>query len=645
MSHSSMALRDIAYADDYRSGPGKLVDEFFRPSLTQANRYWRAVGYFSSSALERFGAPLGEFLKHDGHIRLITSVELHPGDLEVIARGQKAKSQVCSERLEAIIDEEFAEGVGPGVDRLARLLELRRLEILIATPRHGTGIYHEKIGIFFDETDYVAFSGSANESRHAFEENRECIDVFPSWSDGRRAARKLKHFQDLWGRVDPGVEIYTFPEAAQRKLIRKCEEHRAGDSSNPNQVDPNSKWQHQELATKTFLEEERGILNMATGTGKTRTALKIVRRLVADNKIDTVIVTTDGNDLLRQWRSELLGLRRDVKFQLFSDFDNYREVQSFNLAPEKSILLVARLSREQRAPLASALKSLTRDQQGRTLLIHDEVHKLGSPSNRERLTGLSDQIRYRLGLSATPEREYDEDGNSFIEEHIGKNIIQFPLENAISRGILAPFDYYPLSYKLTTNDRERLRDVYRKKAAREAEGNLMSDQELWTDLARVYKTSEGKLPVFRSFISTRKELLKRCIIFVETQEYAESVLEIVHQHRADFHTYFSGEASETLRRFARGELECLVTCHRVSEGIDIRSLASVILFSSARAQLETIQRMGRCLRTDPENPNKVANVVDFVRHSDESAGEPNADELRCDWLTTLSKIRRDEADI
>ena len=169
----------------------------------------------------------------------------------------------------------------------------------------------------------------------------------------------------------------------------------------------------------------------------------------------------------------------------------------------------------------------------------------------------------------------------------------------------------------------------------------MSDEEVWMEIARVYKTSRAKLPVFDDFIRENQQLLERCIVFVETQEYGYEVLESIHKYRLDFHTYFSGEDSETLKRFARGELECLITCHRVSEGIDIRSLNSVILFSSARARLETIQRMGRCLRTDPDKPEKVANIVDFIRQSDQD-GKQTADEERAEWLSGLSHVRAGE---
>ncbi|WP_088343785.1 MULTISPECIES: DEAD/DEAH box helicase family protein [Rhodomicrobium] len=625
-----MSLRDILYQDDYRSGYDNIVEDFFRPSLREAELYWRAVGYFSSSALEAFGAPLGEFIKKGGLIRLVTSVELSEGDLRAIENGA-VRQDICARRLEQIIETDFADGVGDGVARLARLLEMGRLEVQIAIPKTGAGIYHEKIGLFIDGEDYVAFTGSSNESRNAFENNRECVDVYSSWGSTIRAARKREHFEALWNRADKGVEVYSFPEAAQKKLLRVCGEWEAGRRQTQQQ---SQKWRHQDEAVATFLAAERGVLNMATGTGKTRTAMKILQALVERDEIDTVIVCTDGNDLLDQWYSELLAVRKTIgrDLRVFRHYRDMKETQGFVLDPRNAILLVSR------EPVASALRQLGRNQARRALLIHDEVHGLGSPGNRTRLASLSDNVRFRLGLSATPEREYDHEGNAFIEDHIGPVLMTFGLREAIARGILAPFNYYPLHFALTDADRERIAAIYRRRKAREAAGNPMSDTELWIEIARVYKTSEAKLPVFTNFIKNHEDLLRRCIIFTETMEYGDAVLDIVHKYRPDFHTYYSGEQAETLRKFARGDLECLITCHRLSEGIDIKSLSTVILFSSERARLETIQRIGRCLRTNPDNPQKIANIVDFIREGGEH-DDPNADEQRRDWLTDLSTLR------
>lgn len=626
-----MSLRDISYRQDYRSGYDDIVEQFFRPSLREARTYWRAVGYFSSTALEAFGAPLGEFIRNGGRIRLVTSVELSPDDLNALSNGV-AKETRCAHRLEEIIEAEFADGVGDGVNRLARLLEMERLEIKIATPKTGTGIYHEKIGVFIDDKDYVAFTGSSNESRNAFEHNRECIDVYTCWDSPDRAARKRAHFEDLWNGDDVGVDIYTFPEAARKKLLRACKER---DSRRNRQQSVSHKWRHQDEARQVFLRAERGVLNMATGTGKTKTALSILKELFEHDQIDTGIVCADGTDLLNQWFGELLATRKEIarNVRVFRHYSIFKESQEFALNPKKAILLCSR------EPVAAALRKLSVAQGRRTLLVHDEVHGLGSPGNRARLSSLSDHIRYRIGLSATPDREYDADGNVFIEQHIGPLLMTFGLKEAIERGILAPFNYYPLNFHLTAEDRERLKSVYSRKAAREVAGQLMSDTEMWIEIARVYKTSPAKLPMFATFIAGHQELLKRCIVFVETMEYGGDVLDIIHGYRPDFHTYFSGDQAETLKRFAYGELECLITCHRLSEGIDIRSLSTVILFSSERARLETIQRIGRCLRSDPDDPDKKANIVDFIRERNEGDTEPNTDEQRRDWLLELSQVR------
>ena len=625
-----MGLRDIEYQEDYRSGYENIVADFFRPSLAQAHQYWRAVGYFSSSALESFGAPLGTFIKHGGSIRLVTSVELSQSDVAAIERGV-SKRDICTDRLETIIEEQFLEGVGDGAARLGLLLEMERLEMKIAVPKTGTGIYHEKIGIFLDGEDYVAFSGSSNESRNAFENNRECIDVFPSWRSPVRAQRKRKHFEEVWEGTDIGVEVFSFPDAVKKQLIRICEERRpSGRKTNKE----SRKWRHQDEALKVFLAAERGVLNMATGTGKTRTALMILTALFDQDKIDTVIVCTKRNDLLDQWYGELLDARHTVghDVRVLRHFKDERQIQEFALNPKDTFLLVSR------EPVASALLKLSEEQGRRTLLVHDEVHGLGSPDNRVRLSELSDHIRFRLGLSATPERPYDDDGNRFIEEHIGPVLMTFGLREAIVRGVLAPFNYFPLSYQLTGYDRTRIETIYKRKKAREVAGEPMSETDLWIEIARVYKTSKAKLPVFENFIRDQQELLQRAIIFTEEKAYGRSVGGIVHSYLPDFHTYFSGEEQDTLQRFARGDLKCLITCHRLSEGIDIQSLNTVILFSSEKAKLETIQRIGRSLRTNPDDPDKIANIVDFIREPD-GRPELNADEERRDWLIELSQVR------
>ena len=640
-----MSLRDFNYQEDYRSGSDDLLSDFFQPCLSRAQVYWRAAGYFCSSALEALGTPLDEFVTRGGTMRLLTSVELTQRDVEAIQAGQDQR-EVSEERILQIIDEQFSHGVGDGVSRLLALLRTGRLELRLAIPSNGFGgIYHEKVGLFFDNQpeeggDFVAFSGSSNESRSAFERNYECVDVFPSWDDLARAQRKRHHFETLWNNQDKGAQVFLFSEAAKRNLIRLAE-HGGNSQFLPtieeeqNGESPDSKWRHQDDARAAFLKHERGVLEMATGTGKTKTALSLVKILFESNKIDTVIISTNGTDLLSQWHAQVIAQRKDWSSHIgvYRHFAGFKDAEDFRLNPKKAVLLCSH------SPLASVLKRLKPEIASRTLIIYDEVHGLGSPGNRRELTGLSDPIRFRLGLSATPEREYDEDGNDFIETHVGPTLYEFGLKEAIERGILAPFNYHPLPYFLSLEDKQKLRDVHAQSAARAASGNSMSPEEVWMALARVYKLSREKLSPFKKFLQSHPDVLRRCIIFVETKEYGEEVTNIIHSYRNDFHTYFAENDSEVLARFGRGELECLVTCHRLSEGIDIRSLQTVILFSSSKARLETIQRIGRCLRTNPDEPGKIATVVDFVRQSEKDDGDLNADQEREIWLSDLATVR------
>jgi superfamily II DNA or RNA helicase len=356
-----------------------------------------------------------------------------------------------------------------------------------------------------------------------------------------------------------------------------------------------------------------------------------------EKQIRTVIVSTEGNDLLGQWliqintlATENRGLFRVHKHFGSSPGPSFREMNNFQLDYLDSILITSNTN------LKSAIELLPASAKGGVLLIHDEVHRIGSPTNRESLKGLSSPLGWVLGLSATPEREYDDEGNKFIEEYIGPIIFQYDLKNAISDGILCPFNYHPIKYQSTQEDKDNIAAVFKQQAARSATGRPMSDVELYIALSKVYKLSLAKIPLFDKFIKSHSEYLKRAIVFVEEKWYGDRIMEIIHKYRSDFHTYFSEDEVDTLKRFAKGDLECLITCHKVSEGIDINSLENVILFSSARAKLETIQRIGRCLRVDPKNPNKFANVIDFIRVDEEKY---SADDERLEWLSDLSSVK------
>lgn len=653
---SSKGLPDVisSIKREYRSGRDDIGKDFFVPCLEHCYRYRRAVGFFSSSSLITWASVLPRFMElPDLKIQLLISPHLSEQDKSALESATESESsqEVCKLVSDRIIKEALAFSSKPGDVQLrlrlfAWLIVHNRLELRFAFPSHvsDAGIFHQKIGIFdFPGTHQIGFTGSANESDSGHRRNYETVDAFRSWipEDAERVKDKVDEFDAAWDGRAQGLRILPLSETALAEIIVVAPDQYPGkltEHTSKPAIAASDKWRHQDEAIEKFLSVKYGILEMATGTGKTRTALEILKRLAGSEEISTVIISTDGNDLLDQWFSNILTVANEIDYSVTRRYQKHNDQELFSLNPSRRIHLCSR----QRLP--AALAALPFAQRPKTLLIHDEVHRLGSPANRRDLDGREEGIRYRLGLSATPDREYDDEGNLFIEKHIGPTIYQFPLEKAIERGILAPFNYYPLEWSPTEDDRANIQKVYKMASAREASGTSMPQEEIWMRIASVYKTSETKLPIIKKFLKSRPDLVKRSIIFVATHEYAEHVIPYIHDLTLKFHTYFDGDKKETLKRFSRGELDCLITCHRLSEGIDIQSIRTVILLSADRARLETIQRIGRCLRVDPSDPAKRANVVDFIRMPDaDGNATESADIARSGWLSEVSQVQPETA--
>jgi superfamily II DNA or RNA helicase len=651
----SSAPPRLSVKTHYRSGLDDLGKDFFAPCLAASRAYRRASGYFSSGALATWAEGLQRLGRgREMKIRLIASPELPSGDREVLERledpNERARQQAVL--VEQMMDDlvRLAGGDDDHATRvkvLAWLLATGSLEIRFAFPEHieAAGLFHEKMGVFdLDDGGQIAFTGSANETARGHSRNYESVDVYRSWMPGEsdRVATKVEQFDEAWDGEAAGLSVL----APSPEVLARLRSVGAPLPSSPAQpklkkpppVDP--RWRHQDEAVEALLKARAGVLEMATGTGKTRTAIKLMSSLIDQGAIDSAIVTTDGTDLLEQWALELetWSLDQGRRWLVLRQFERYRQGNEYALGPSRAVIVVSR------SQLRRVLDRITDRAKARTLIIHDEVHGLGTPSLVQALAGRHAAFGWRVGLSATPERTYDQDGNDFVRSELGPTVYEFPLERAISRGVLAEFDYLPLPYDLTAGDRARIQALYAKKAARLRAGNPMSNEEVWTEIARIYKTAEMKPDIYKDYLRDHPESLKRSIVFVETREYGEQVLDIVDEHTNRYRTYYADDDRDHLVEFAKGGIDCLITCHRISQGIDIQSLNSVVLFASARARLETVQRIGRCLRLDPARPGKRALVVDFVRPPQPGDTVPNADQDRAAWLTQLATTRRGDED-
>lgn len=638
-------LSDLMGTPHFNSSTNSLIDEFYIPALSRAQRYDRGVGYFTSGWLRMAATGLVKLAENGGIARFIASPKLSQQDWAALNQGICAKEdEILHNSLVKTLEELKEELNRDTLSALAWMIADNLLDFRIALPTAELdGDFHDKFGQFYDTAgNIIAFNGSPNDSLKA-SSNYESISCFYSWIDDREKMRvdaECQRFERLWTNRDANVRTYRLPDAIRKNLVEfteHCERpYKAPKTKQSNKASEDHKWRHQKAALAAFLEHKFGVLEMATGTGKTRTALKIIAELLDRELIDTVVITMSGNDLLDQWQNEMLRFER---LALYKSYSNHHEQLGFLNDLKGSVLLT---SRQQLSIVASKLTTETLE---RSLIICDEVHGMGSASMVRDLQNKIKPFAFRLGLSATPDREYDEAGNSFIESEIGPVIFRFSLEDAIKRGILCELDYVPLAYELSDDDRAQIKALFAAYHARLASGESMSSEQLYQSISSVRKGSLTKLPPFAEYLNSHPEIIERCLIFVDSMAYGKSVQQLVLPITGKFHTYYGSDDRAELEKFAKGQTECLITCHRISEGIDIRSVNNVVLFSSARAKLETIQRLGRCLRIDPENPHKRALVLDFVEldESDADAEDQkiSADQERYDWFQALAAITQE----
>lgn len=607
-----------------------LTLEFYDPCLKWAKKYDRGVGYFTSGWIRENAYGISNFANNGGTARWITSPILEEDDLKSLSLGlikpddidlvSILKEEVRSLRI--YLEEDTRNAI-------AWLIYDGILEFRFAVPTNKLedGDFHDKFGIFYNNEDKVSFNGSVNDSKKGIK-NYESIKVFANWLGLEAFVEEdVKRFERLWKNEDENLKIYDIPTAIKEDIFTLRTLERPYKISNGKNLE--NKWSHQDEAIRNFLSAGNGILEMATGTGKTRTSLTIVNILRNNKSIESAIVTVDGTDLLEQWSKEI-GVWTNLV--IYKHFSEYKEISGFFLNPQNGVLLISRQF------LVEFIEHFSKNIIDSTIIICDEVHGFGAPILVKNLTGKISSFKYRLGLSATPERAYDEEGNSFIKNEIGDKVFEFSLEDAIKKGILCEFKYIPLQFELSNDDKKKIKNLIATHSAKKRTGEYTLDENLYRDIARVKKVSREKIPIFHSFLKSNRNILDRTIIFVETKEFGEAIQQILIRYEPNYHTYYGEDDRRNLKHFSNGELNCLITSKRISEGIDITSVNNIILFSADKAKLQTIQRIGRSLRLDPKNSNKQATVLDFISLSDDQ----NSDQERALWLTEMSKIKRKE---
>jgi DNA phosphorothioation system restriction enzyme len=666
-----MSLKDLNIEVEYRSKHIDIATNFYIPLLKEANIYKRAVAYFSSSSLLEISIGICALAKRGGKIKLVTSPCLSKEDIEAIKEGYLKRNEVIKNALLSKLEEVTEEFEKDRLDLLANLIAMNILEIKIVLIEGGTGIFHEKVGIIEDNFgNKVAFSGSMNESETAFKKNYETIDVFCNWKIGdeaRRFEKKFDAFENMWNGKDKGVEIIDFPELSE-EIIKKYRRREQADFSLDirEYYEDNFKEEikkslgarlpkeyklrdYQEEAIKNWMNNNyRGIFDMATGTGKTLTALGAIAKLSEklQDKLGVVIVCPFQH-LVEQWVEDI------KKF-------NMKPIIGFSSSPQKKWkdrlkLAISKLNYDDsnnffcfictNATFSNKeVQKLLQKSKKSLLLVIDEAHNFGAISIRKLLI---EKYNYRLALSATFDRYMDKEGTSELYNFFEKKVIEYSLKKAIEEKMLTPYYYYPIVVYLTEVELDSYNELSKKikKESRIDEEGKVTLSELGKILilkrARIIAGAFNKIGILKKNLEKYKEeknILVYCgatNILSEEADFSNTdisdtkqidcVQQMMYQELGMKVAKFT--ANESIKErlkikesfVSKDGIQAIVAIKCLDEGVNIPGIKTAFILASTTNPKEYIQRRGRVLRK--AEGKEYAEIYDFItlpRHLNEA---------------------------
>lgn len=661
----ALALRDLTNLRPVYIVPrDDLVSEVLIPCLGVTNGLSCMFGYFSSNALRDIAPGLAIFLgRSTERMRLLVSPNLSPEDLDAMRRGISTPAEVIKARLlesygEACMSESAL--VRHTLECLAYLLASGRLEIKVTFLPHG--LFHDKVWFFADDSAAVVAHGSSNMTAAGLTRNHEQIRVEKSWEGADQAtviAELSEEYEALWdGRREYAVAL-DLPVAIEHDLIRerlpdttptfddfKAAWHRdylrqivaAPLGSGPRVQAPpgfsipdglvwdSGDFAHQGMAVRAWEDAgRRAILEMATGSGKTITALVATKRLHDASKPMLVVIAVPILPLVEQWAEEVtaFGLRPVVPGRTASRRQKFTEIDAavrrLRLgATEVECLVITHdllTDEEFKAQIAELRHG--------SLLIADEVHNLGSARF---ISDPPTSFTYRLGLSATPVRQYDDEGTAGLVSFFGEVAFSFTLEDAIGT-CLVPYDYYVHVVELSSDElaswldlTEQIRRIQWK--AEDGDSDAETRLQLLRNRRRlILENAEAKMQALREALEANNPRDLRHALIYGTDKGPGQLEEINRMLRSlgiRFHQLTADETSnprlagDILRAFRRGDLQVLTAKRVLDEGVNVPEVATAYIVASTTVIRQWVQRRGRVLRKCAAIGKEKATLHDFL---------------------------------
>ncbi len=648
-------LRDIEIKAVYDSEHDNILEDFYLPALQNSSAYDRAVGYFDAKMLTSTASGLAPFIENNGYMRLICGATLTEDEYSAIAQGygEREALEKLEKNFEEIVESSSSELFLNQLNALTWLIKHHRLDVKIALRRHG--IHHQKTGIFRDTNgDFIVFQGSANETNNALLPfNYETINVFKSWYPEFKEHFEphVNNFNGLWGNEAKNTLVLNFSEITLRVLEKKYP-----DVQRPRIENEISLWQehfnaepqakkvistphiplkigdnefklrdHQREALKKWKENNfHGLFELATGAGKTITAIYGAVKMFESRKRLFMVVAVPYQNLADQWTVELktFGIYALTCYGGEAKWvDELTEkVMLFNSGAIRFAAVVvvdATLSSKTRT-FYNLIDSMKDGLEDYLMFIGDECHHHGA----EKVSNaLPNNASMRIGLSATPDRGEEDIGNDRIEDFYGGPIAKYTLKNALDDKVLTPYEYHLIPVSLTQDEAEEYIGLSKKisklfafiknsKDTSDSEGQL---NILLNKRARITNGSSNKPKALKNLLQQIKPIKHSLFYCAEGKlgdeenqadsdgmKQIELISTILHENGWKS-CHFTAQENKAQRdrildNFKNERVDSLVAMKCLDEGVDIPACSTAFILSSSRQSRQFVQRRGRILR-------------------------------------------------
>ena len=681
-------LYEVDWAEDGTYVPGEEYspERFFDDGLKNSTEFDLKLGYFSSAAISVLAEGFATFISRGGYMRLIINHIVSKKDKEAITNGVMGNVIDCSDLSNfQYLKTTFNEYQEQFFRCLAYMISQKRIDIRIIKPRGQKGIAHTKSGQFRDGDSITAFTGSANFTISGLFNNIEEIKIDRSDSIDRMVQKRIekqrKDFDAIMSGEKKGID-YLSPKDlveaistnygdsdieelldVEKKLREVKKQHDVVATSAHEDIAPSipkfpydKPREYQQLAFENWKNNnQQGLFAMATGTGKTITSLNCLLEIYNRNGYYKAIILVPTITLVNQWEKECWKFNFGNIIKVYSKNTEWRSKIELLMMTEKyrkpseptqNFIIISTYASFARENVFSILNSFERT---KVLLIADEAHNMGSPSILKRL-GTINYLR-RIGLSATPERQFDDNTNKKLYRFFGaeeKFTFEYSMEEAIKKGVLCKYYYYPHLVKLTDEEMANYIELSEKisKYFNYNSGLFDKKDEILMGLLlarkRIIHKAANKLGAFKKIIEERYERngnLKYSLIYVpegnkpdyfsdsDIFDKSEQVADdLVSDHLIDVYTeavmkidkyitvrkFVSGQKDRDaiLADFAKGRLQVLTSMKCLDEGVDVPRSELAIFCASTGNPRQFIQRRGRVLRTHPDK--YMAEIHDLV---------------------------------